>query len=68
VDDGLRLASWRFAAETGTHVLRLVCSGLFDEFPRLQMIIGHLGEMLPFAGGDNAIRLFGDRIPATIGS
>jgi len=49
VADGLHLASWGFAAETGTHVLRLIYSGLFDKFPRLQMIIGHLGEMLPFA-------------------
>jgi predicted TIM-barrel fold metal-dependent hydrolase len=49
VGDGLHLASWGFAAETGTHVLRLIYSGLFDKFPRLQMIIGHLGEMLPFA-------------------
>ncbi|MCV7289499.1 amidohydrolase [Mycolicibacterium wolinskyi] len=49
VDDGLHLASWGFAAETGTHVLRLIYSGLFDKFPGLQMIIGHLGEMLPFA-------------------
>jgi predicted TIM-barrel fold metal-dependent hydrolase len=49
VDDGLHLASWGFGAETGTHVLRLIYSGLFDKFPRLQMIIGHLGEMLPFA-------------------
>ena len=30
-------------------MLRLIYSGLFDRFPRLQMIIGHLGEMLPFA-------------------
>jgi predicted TIM-barrel fold metal-dependent hydrolase len=49
VGDGLHLASWGFAVETGTHVLRLIYSGLFDKFPRLQMIIGHLGEMLPFA-------------------
>jgi predicted TIM-barrel fold metal-dependent hydrolase len=49
VADGLHLASWGFAAETATHVLRLIYSGLFDKFPRLQMIIGHLGEMLPFA-------------------
>ena len=49
VDEGLHLASWGFAAEAGTHVLRLIYSGLFDKFPRLQMIIGHLGEMLPFA-------------------
>lgn len=49
VGDGLHLASWGFAVETGTHVLRLIYSGLFDKFPDLQMIIGHLGEMLPFA-------------------
>jgi 2,3-dihydroxybenzoate decarboxylase len=49
VADGLHLASWGFGAETGTHVLRLIYSGLFDKFPGLQMIIGHLGEMLPFA-------------------
>lgn len=49
VRDGMHLASWGFAAEAGTHVLRLIYSGLFDKFPRLQMIIGHLGEMLPFA-------------------
>lgn len=49
VSDGLHLASWGFAAETGTHVLRLIYSGLFDRFPGLQLIIGHLGEMLPFA-------------------
>jgi 2,3-dihydroxybenzoate decarboxylase len=49
VGDGMHLASWGFAAECGTHVLRLIYSGLFDRFPRLQMIIGHLGEMLPFA-------------------
>ncbi|MDF2830333.1 MAG: putative TIM-barrel fold metal-dependent hydrolase [Mycobacterium sp.] len=49
VAEGLHLASWGFAAEAGTHVLRLIYSGLFDKFPGLQMIIGHLGEMLPFA-------------------
>ena len=49
VAQGLHLASWGFAAEAGTHALRLIYSGLFDKFPKLQIIIGHLGEMLPFA-------------------
>lgn len=40
VRDGMHLASWGFAAEAGTHVLRLIYSGLFDKFPRLQMISG----------------------------
>jgi predicted TIM-barrel fold metal-dependent hydrolase len=74
VDDGLHLASWGFAAETGTHVLRLIYSGLFDKFPQLQMIIGHLGEMLPFAayrvdryyglGGDGGSKSRLQRLPS----
>jgi predicted TIM-barrel fold metal-dependent hydrolase len=39
VSDGMHLASWGFAAETGTHVLRLIYSGLFDKFPQLQMML-----------------------------
>ena len=42
-------ASWAFGVETATHALRLICSGLFDEHPKLKIILGHLGEMLPFA-------------------
>lgn len=41
--------TWGFAVETGTHALRLIVSGLFDRFPRLQLILGHMGEFLPFA-------------------
>jgi len=37
-----------FQAETSTHALRLIMSGLFDQFPRLRMILGHLGEGIPF--------------------
>jgi len=40
-------ATWGFAPETATHALRLVFSGLFDRFPRLTVILGHLGETLP---------------------
>jgi 2,3-dihydroxybenzoate decarboxylase len=40
--------SWAFAAETAVHALRLIGSGLFDELPQLQIILGHLGEGLPF--------------------
>ena len=40
--------SWSFAAETALHALRLIGSGLFDELPRLKIILGHLGEGLPF--------------------
>jgi gamma-resorcylate decarboxylase len=41
--------TWAFAVETGTHALRLITSGLFDRFPRLTVILGHMGEFLPFA-------------------
>ena len=40
--------NWAFAAETSVHALRLIGSGLFDELPRLAVILGHLGEGLPF--------------------
>ena len=40
--------SWGFAAETAVHALRLIGSGLFDEHPRLAIILGHLGEGLPY--------------------
>jgi len=40
-------ANWGFAAETAVHALRLIGSGLFDEHPRLRIILGHLGEGIP---------------------
>jgi predicted TIM-barrel fold metal-dependent hydrolase len=40
--------TWSFAGDTSLHALRLIGSGLFDEYPRLQIILGHLGEGLPF--------------------
>lgn len=44
----LQGSAWAFGVETATHALRLMASGLFDRHPRLRMILGHLGEMLPF--------------------
>ncbi len=44
----LLTAAWSFGVETSTHALRLICSGLFDKYPKLQIILGHLGEGLPF--------------------
>lgn len=41
-------APWAFGVETATHALRLMCSGLFDEHPKLRIVLGHLGEGLPF--------------------
>jgi 2,3-dihydroxybenzoate decarboxylase len=39
---------WGFAADTSVHALRLCGSGLFDQFPKLKIIIGHMGEGIPF--------------------
>jgi 2,3-dihydroxybenzoate decarboxylase len=44
----LTAATWAFAVETSIHALRLMSTGLFDRHPDLQMILGHLGEFLPF--------------------
>jgi len=41
--------TWAFAVETGTHALRLIAGGVFDRFPGATVILGHLGEFLPFA-------------------
>tara|TARA_B100000700_G_scaffold44562_1_gene46264 strand:- start:2079 stop:3062 length:984 start_codon:yes stop_codon:yes gene_type:complete len=40
--------TWAFGQETAVHALRLMCSGLFDDFPNLKIILGHMGEGLPF--------------------
>jgi 2,3-dihydroxybenzoate decarboxylase len=40
--------AYGFGAETGLHALRLMGSGLFDRYPKLKIILGHLGEALPF--------------------
>jgi len=40
--------TWAFGVETATHALRLIVSGLFDRFPSLTVVLGHLGEGLPF--------------------
>ncbi len=45
---GLNSAAWGFTIDTATQVVRMILSGLFDEYPRLKIIVGHLGEGLPF--------------------
>ena len=44
----LAVAPLGFTLETLTHTVRLVVSGLFDEFPALKIIVGHLGEAAPY--------------------
>jgi len=41
--------TWAFGQETAVHALRLMASGLFDEHPNLQIVLGHLGEGLPYS-------------------
>ena len=45
---GLDGAIYGFGVETGLHALRIITAGVFDRFPKLQLIIGHMGEALPF--------------------
>jgi 5-carboxyvanillate decarboxylase len=45
---GLDGAIYGFAVETGLHVLRIIVAGVFDRFPKLKLVVGHLGEGLPF--------------------
>ena len=40
--------AWGFTVETATLAIRLVLSGIFDVYPKLKIILGHLGETLPF--------------------
>jgi len=44
----LETAIWGYGAETGLHGVRLIVSGLFDRFPDLRIVLGHMGEGIPF--------------------
>jgi predicted TIM-barrel fold metal-dependent hydrolase len=44
----LRTAAWGFTVETATQGIRLVLSGVFDSYPDVKIILGHMGEGLPF--------------------
>jgi 2,3-dihydroxybenzoate decarboxylase len=45
---GLDGAIYGFGVDTGMHLLSIITSGVFDRFPKLKIIVGHLGEALPF--------------------
>ncbi len=63
---------WGWHIETALHVLRMVLGGVFDVHPELQVVIGHMGETLPFmiervefdAPGRHRAQKAGQRIPA----
>ena len=44
----LDAATWSWAARTGGHAMRLIFGGVFDRFPNARVILGHMGEFLPF--------------------
>jgi predicted TIM-barrel fold metal-dependent hydrolase len=41
-------AAWGYTVETATLAIRMVLSGVFDAYPKLKIVLGHLGETLPF--------------------
>lgn len=47
-DYRLEGAAWGYGVETGTHAVRLMLSGVLDRFAKLKIVIGHMGEALPF--------------------
>jgi predicted TIM-barrel fold metal-dependent hydrolase len=46
--DSALVPTWGWPVETGTHLLRLICAGVFDRHPNLKVIVGHMGELIPF--------------------
>jgi uncharacterized protein len=48
VTEALSTWGWGWHIETAIHILRLILSGAFDRLPKLQFIVGHMGEVLPF--------------------
>ena len=46
--DSALIPTWGWPVETGTHLLRLMCAGVFDRHPTLKIIVGHMGELLPY--------------------
>ena len=47
-DYEMRAAIWGFQAEVGVHAVRLMLAGVFDRFPKLTVVLGHMGENVPF--------------------
>jgi predicted TIM-barrel fold metal-dependent hydrolase len=40
--------TWNWTVETATHALRIMCSGVFDAYPKATLILGHMGELVPY--------------------
>lgn len=48
VTDLMSRSAWGWHIETAVHVIRLILGGVFDRYPKLQIVVGHMGETLPF--------------------
>jgi 2,3-dihydroxybenzoate decarboxylase len=48
VEAGIDGAIYGFAVETSMHLLRIITAGVLDRFPALKIVVGHLGEALPY--------------------
>ncbi len=61
---GLRRATWEWTFETGSHALRLVFGGVFDRYPKARVILGHMGETLPYLlwRFDSRAKLYGIKL------
>ena len=57
----LRHTTWEWGFESGSHALRLVFGGVLDRFPKLKLVLGNLGEALPFLMSriDSRMKLYG---------
>ncbi len=47
-DYNIETAVWGYGMEVGTHAVRMMLGGVFDRFPKLKIVIGHMGEAVPF--------------------
>lgn len=47
-DYGMWSALWAYQAETGLHGMRIIMSGVLDRFPKLKLVLGHMGEGIPY--------------------
>lgn len=47
-DYNMETAVWGYGMEVGTHAVRLMLGGVFDQFPKLKIVLGHMGEAVPF--------------------
>ncbi|WP_144764965.1 amidohydrolase family protein [Curtobacterium sp. 9128] len=66
---GLQAAIWGYQAEAGLHAMRLIMSGTFDRHPNLTVVLGHLGEGIPYwLRRIDSRRAFAAQVPGAAGA